>query len=187
MAPVLGKQIAWKQIDGRTAGFAVQHLHPQERLHGHVRVPVARTQGPVVATDLGTQCGDQRAGSALVSCQVERLEFLADDPGGHRVDVESFDVASDAVRLDERRSASHERIGDSQSGEIVRSKEKVLQATLTELREHETTKQGAGTAGEPFVDTDERAVVLLNLLLPERHRGDQRDVEATFDAHNCLP
>ena len=187
MASVLGEQIAWKQIDGRTAGYAVQHLHPQKRLHGHVRVPVARTQGPVVAADLGTQRGDQPIGSTLVGFNVDRLELLADDPGGHRIDVESFDIASDAVRLDERRSAPHERVGDSQSWEIVRSKEEILQTTLTELSEHEATKQSTGTAGEPFVDADDWAIVLLDLLLPERHRGDQRDVEATFDAHNCLP
>ena len=115
------------------------------------------------------------------------LDLLADDPGRHRVDVESIHVASDAIRLDERRSPSHERIGNPQSRKVVRSKELVLQATLTELREQEATKQGSGTASEPLVNADDRAVVLLDLLLAERHFGDQGDVEPTFDTHPPLP
>ena len=79
----------------------------------------------------------------LVDCQVDMLDLLADDPGRHRVDVESVYVASDAIRLDERRSPTHERIGNPQSRKVVRSKEPILQAPLTELREQEATKQGS--------------------------------------------
>ena len=63
------------------------------------------------------------------------LNLLADDPGRHRVDVESIHVASDAIRLDERRPPSHEGIGNPQARKVARSEEQVLQATLTELRE----------------------------------------------------
>ena len=137
--------------------------------------------------DLGAQRVHERTGGPLVGRDVERLDCFADDPGGHRIDVEAFHVASDAVRLDERRSASHERVGDPKSREVIRAKVEILQATLAEFREQETAKQGARTAGEPFVNPDDRTVVLLDLLLAQRHLCDQRDIEAPLDAHCRLP
>ena len=187
MASILRQQVAGKQIDGRPAGFAIEHLDPQKRLHRHVRVPVARAGGPVVATDLGAQGVDERIGGLLVGREVDRLDLLADDPGRHRIDVEAIHVASDAIRLDERRPASHERVGDTQPGKVVGSKEEVVQATLAELGEHEAAEQGARAACEPLVDTDDRAVVLLDLLLSKRHFGDQRNIEAPLDTHDRLP
>ena len=44
----------------------------------------------------------------------------------------------------------------------------LFQVVVAEFREDETTKQGSRTAGEPLVNTDDGAVVLLDLLLPER-------------------
>ena len=187
VAPVLGQQIAREQIDGRPAGFAVEHLDPEKGLHGHVRIAVARAGGPVVPIDLGAKRVDERTGGPLVDRQVDMFDLLADNPGRHRVDVESIHVASDAVRLKERRSPSHERIGNPQSRKVVRSEELILQAALTELREQEATKQGSGTASEPLVNADDRAIVLLDLLLAERHRRYQRDLELPLDAHQSIP
>ena len=187
VAPVLGEQVARKQIDGVPTGFAVEHLDPQKGLHGDVRVAVARAGGPVVPIDLGAERVDERPGGPLVDRQVDMLDLLADDPRRHRVDVEPIHVASDAIRLDERRSPSHERIGNPQSRKVVRPKEQVFQRTLAELREKETTKQGSWAAGEPLVNADDRAVVLLDLLLSKCHCGNQRDVEPPLDAHRCFP
>ena len=183
MAPVLRDQVARKQVERLPARFAVLHLHPEEGLDRYVRVTVVRAGGTVVAIDVGSQRRDERTGGPLVGGDVDRLDLLADDPGGHRVDVEAFHVAADAVRLQERGSAAHERIGDPQAREVIRAKEEILEGRLPELREQEAPKQGARTPGEPLVDADDRAVVLLDLLLPERHFRDQGDIEAPLDAH----
>jgi len=63
----------------------------------------------------------------------------------------------------------------------------LLEGRFPELREEKAPKQGARAPGEPLVDADDRAVVLLDLLLPERHFGDQGDIEAPLDAHFRFP
>ena len=104
-------------------------------------------------------------------------------PGRHRIDVEALHIASDTVRLDQRGAAAHERIRDPDPPKVVRPEEQVLQPALAEFRKDQAAEQGPRTAGEPFVDADDRAVALLDLLLPERHPGDQGNVEALLDAH----
>ena len=96
-------------------------------------------------------------------------------------------IAADPVRLDERGSAAHERVRDPESPEFVRAKEDLVEGSLPELGEPQAAKQCARTSREPLVDADDRPVVLLDLLLPERHVGDQGDIEAPFDTHVRFP
>ena len=48
------------------------------------------------------------------------LDFLPYDPVGHGVDIETDDMAADAVRFQKRRPPSHEGISDPDALQIVR-------------------------------------------------------------------
>ena len=184
VASILRQQVAGKQIDGRPAGFAIEHLDPQKRLHRHVRVPVTRAGGSVVVTDLGAQPVHECTGGLLVGRKVES------GSNSSRTIQADIGLMSKPSTSHPTRFASmsgvpptHERVGDPQSGKVVGSKEEILQATLAELREHEAPEQGARAAREPLVNSDDGAVVLLDLLLSKRHFGDQGHIEAPLDTH----
>ena len=123
--------------------------------------------------------------SAFVGRDVEVFNLLADNPSRHGVDVEAFNVTADAVCLNQWCASTHKRIGDPDSREVICLKKNVFQAIFTKFREDKTTKQGPWSAGEPLVDANDRTIILLYLLFPERHWGDERDVEALFDTHRC--
>ena len=110
MASILRKQVPRKQVHRRAAGVAVQYFHPEKGLNGHVLVTVDRAVGPVVEVDLVAKRGNDAIGSLLVVRDFEVLDLFADNPGGHRIDVEAIYVAADAVCFDERRAAAHERV-----------------------------------------------------------------------------
>ena len=183
VAPVGRQQVSGEQIDRLAAPRAVERLDPQERLHRHLGVAVARAEGAVIASDLAAQRVDQAPGGPSVRGQIEMVDLLADDPGGHRIEVESLHVAAESIRLDQGGAAAHERVGDAPAGQVVAGKEGVLQWAGSELGQQEAAEQRAGPACEPLVNADDRAVVLLYLLLPQRQAGDQGNVEVALDAH----
>lgn len=183
MSATRGEQIPREQIDRLAAGRAVDRLHPQERLHGNLCVAVSRAGRAIVLPDLVVELLDERSCGAVIRRYVEMLDLLANDPGRHRVDVEPVHVASEPIGFDQRRSSAHERICDPTAGEVVGSKERVLQGTVPELGEDQTAKQRARTPREPLVHADDGAIVLLDLLLPERQAGDHRNVEVSLDTH----
>ena len=183
MAPILGEKVAREEIEGHPAGFAIEQLDPQEGLHRYVGVAVAGAGCPVIFTDVGPQASDESAGGPFIGRSVQVLDLLADDPRRHRVYIEALHGASEAVRLDQRRPAPHERVRDADARQVIRSEKGAFQAILPELREDQPAKQGSRAAGKPFVNANDRAIVLLDLLFPERHFGDQGNIETPFDAH----
>ena len=183
MAPVGGEQVAREEIERPPALPAIEELHPDEGLHRDIGVAVERTGGPVERTDVGAQRGEQIGRGAPVGVEINPFDLFPDDPGRHRVDVEPFHIAADAVRLDERGSPAHERIPDPAARQVVGAEEIVLQPPRPELGEQQPPKEGPRTAGEPLVDADDRAVVLLELLFPARQPRDQGNIEPLFDAH----
>ena len=118
------------------------------------------------------------------------LEFLADNPVGHGVDIAAKHLAAQPVGLDERCAAAHEGVGDLQAFQIVGFEEVIPQAARYELRQQETAKQRTGPPGKPLVHGDDRTVVLLDLLLAESEVGDEGEVEGFLDhcglRENCL-
>ena len=92
-------------------------------------------------------------------------------------------IAAESIRLDQGRAAAHERVGDAPAEQVIAGKERVLQWAGSELGEQEAAEQRAGTARKPLVHPDDRTVVLLYLLLPQRQAGDHGNVEVAFDAH----
>ena len=183
VAGILGEQVAGEQWDALAAGPAVDLLDPQEVFYRHVLVAVERAIRAVEGVELGLQAVQQLCRGGPVGRQVKMLDLLADDPGGHRIYVAAEHVAPEAVGLDQRRPSPHEGVRDALVGEIVRAEEKVLNGSAAEFREGERAEQGARPAGKPFVNGDDRPVVLLNLLFAQRELRDERDAEILLDAH----
>ena len=69
------------------------------------------------------------------------------------------------------------------AGKIIGTKEGAVQTVTPKFRQDKGAKQGSGTAGEPFVDANNWAVVLLNLFLPQRQSTDERNIETPFNTH----
>ncbi|WP_231561802.1 hypothetical protein [Nitrosococcus oceani] len=65
------------------------------------------------------QLVEKPAGLLLINRDVKMLDFLADYPRGHRIDVKPSHIATDAVSFDQWRSATHEGIGDLPPRKIV--------------------------------------------------------------------
>ena len=183
MAAIRRQKVARKQIDQPPAGFAIEHLDPEEGFHRYIGVAVEGTERPVILIKVGAQGVDESTGSLFISRNVKLLDFLADDPGRHRIDIEAEHVASDAVRLDQRRSAAHKRIRYPDSRKVIRSEKGIIQTIFPELGKDQAAKQGARTACEPLVNADDRAIALLDLLFPERHFRDQGNVKTLLDTH----
>ena len=171
------------KIDRLFAGRTVDRLYPEERFYGYLCVAVARAGRTIVLPDLVVQRLDEGSCGPFIRRHVEMLDLLANDPGRHRIDVKSLHVATETVRFDQRGSAAHKRISDSTTREVVGGKERVLQRALPELGKDQTTKQRARTPREPFVNADDRAIILLDLLFPEGQSGDHRNVEVSLDTH----
>jgi hypothetical protein len=110
-------------------------------------------------------------------------DFLADDPCGHGVDVKTKSIAAETVSLNERGSSAHEGVGDAFARELVRLEIRFLYGIIRELGQYKSAEQRSGPSGKPFVDSDERAIILLNLLFAQRHACDKRNVKILFDAH----
>lgn len=49
------------------------------------------------------------------------------------------------------------------------------------------SEQRARSPGEPFVDRDDRPVILLDLLFLQRQRGNERNIKPRLDAHGMAP
>jgi hypothetical protein len=180
---VIGNEVAGEEIDVLAASCTVEHLDPQEILHRHVGIAVERASGAIAGADVALQRRQQRVGCLAVDAKIKVLDLFADDPRRHRVDIESEHVAADAVSLQEGGAAAHEGIGDNSLGKIVCDKIALGKRTLGELGEYQAAEEGAGAAGKPFMDGDDRSVILLDLLLLERQSGDQGDIEACFNGH----
>jgi len=183
VSPVLGKHITGKEVEWSAASLAGEHLDPEERFDRYVLVAMKRASGAIVAVDLDAERFHQNCCGPFVGVDIQLPDLLTDNPGRHRVDVEPFDIAADAVRLDQGRAAAHEGIGDLEAGETVRSEERLSKPILAVLRQEKAAKESARPTREPLVDRDDRPVILLDLLLAERHPGNERNVESTLDAH----
>ncbi|HEX4081077.1 MAG TPA: hypothetical protein VHX61_19615 [Rhizomicrobium sp.] len=187
MSRVVGHQISGEKIDPIFALFASHGLHPQEIFHRNIAVAIKAAICLVESADFRFQAFDQFARGTGIGAQVEMLDLLAHDPGGHGIEIEALDVAADAIGFEERYAAPHEGIGDDPSRKIIRLEEGLGQRLVAELRKHKTAKQRPRPAREPFVHGDDGPEILLDLLLPQRHRGHESGIKALFDGHSREP
>jgi len=91
-----------------------------------VRAPIGASFGDVLRS---AGADPDRIGRVPVVAKVEMANFLPDDPESHGIDVPTRHVTAQAIRLDEWRTTTHERVGDLETGEVVR-----LVITLGERR-----------------------------------------------------
>ena len=94
-----------------------------------------------------------------------------------------MDSKSGLTGFDQGRTAAHEGIGHLAAREVIRGKVSVGKRGIPEFGKGQRAKKRSRPSRKPFVHGDDGPVVLLNLLLLERHAGDQGDVESLFDAH----
>ena len=183
MSPVLCKKVAGKQIDLPAAILTVEHFDPEEGLDRNIAITVQRASRKIIASDFLPQRSDEVLRRLPIAWKVDVLDFFADDPSRHRIDVEALHVTTDSVRLDEGRPSAHEGVRDTSAREIVGAEERFFKRVVAELCQDQSAKQGARASSEPFVDAYDRTIILLDLFFSERHCRDQRNVEPLLDAH----
>jgi hypothetical protein len=131
---VLCEEVARKKIDVLSAGFAIKNLHPKEILHGNIRVPIQWAVGQVEGSDVGPEFRKQALRFGLIGVHIEMLDLLPDDPGRHRVDIESRDGAADSIGFDQGRAAPHEGVSDPSSRKVVPPEVDVRKGGVSEFR-----------------------------------------------------
>ena len=106
---------------------------------------------------------------------------MADDPECHRVCVRTHHAEAETVGLVNRCTATHERVC-YHSRQLVEPPVTGLQRLrAVVLGKQEAAEQRTWAAGEPLVYPDDRAIVLLYLLFPEREAGGKRRIEMLFE------
>ena len=118
----------------------MQHLDPKEGFHGYIGVAVEGARCSVILADFGVQRVDERACGLLIGRNIQVLDFFADDPRRHRVDIETLYCTAKSVRLNQRRPTAHKRVCDAEVRQVIRPEEAVFQAILDELREDQAAK-----------------------------------------------
>ncbi len=121
-----------------------------------------------------------------VGIEVEVLDFLTDYPPCHWIYVETKDVAADPIGFHQWSAAAHERIGDTNTMEIVVSVEGILQRGIGELGQHESPEKRPRPTCEPLMDSDRGPIALLYLLLTQSKIRDEGNIKSLFD-HRSIP
>jgi hypothetical protein len=132
-------------------------------------------------TDFFFQVSHQALAAQTIRIQVEMLYLLPHDPIRHWIDILTNDITSETVGFEQRAASTHERIGYSEPLKIVCTIEGFLQGVLDKFGKQQTTEECSGTAGKPFVNGNNRPVVLLDLLFPQRQVGNEGHIEVTFN------
>ena len=108
------------------------------------------------------------------------FDLLLDDPIGHGVDVEPGDITAEPVGLYEWSAAAHEWIGDLDPLQTVCLVKGLPQGLVEKFGKQQASEQRPGSSGKPFVDGDNRPVVLLNLLFTQGEVGYEGDFKIFF-------
>ena len=157
------------------------NLDPEKVLHLSVWVAVYNTSRLVELPDFLGECVADLVGRFAICDEIDMLDLLLNDPPSHRVDIETEHIASQAIGFQQGSPPPHERIGYDSSLEGVGLVETVSERSLNKLSQQEASKEGPWATGKPLVDGDDRAVVLLDLLLSERQVGDEGNVKIVLD------
>ena len=168
MPGILRQHVARKEIEGFPTHRARSRLDPQEILDVGVLSTSDKASRLVEVSYFLREASEQLARRLRVSLQIDLIDFFSHDPCRHRVDIRPDGVATDSVGFEHRRTAAHEWIGNRDAFEVVGSIVDIFNGTVPILRQQKTAEQRPRPACEPLMHCDERAVVLLNLLLTER-------------------
>ncbi len=180
-APNLG-EAPREDVDGRPTG-GEQFWHARgltQRKNLTALVPHSSQRHIQVAQfllDLGGDC----LALALERLDVQLLELALQEPAGHRVGVVADYGETQAVGLEQRCPAPHERV-EHDAVEIVAPEVVLSERRIDKLRQCKAPKQRPRPPGKPLVDRNDRSIALLNLLLGGCERGHQRFIEARLHA-----
>jgi len=166
MPSVSGEEIAGKQVGHLATGAAGGGFYPEKILYMRLLVAAESASGAVEMADFLLKMQKEVSCGIRIGREVEKRHFLLHDPTGHGVDVAACGVTSDSVRFQKGCAAAHERVGDVQFVKLVRGVERLSQRVAGELRQHKAPKQCSRSPGKPFVNCNDRSVVLLNLFFP---------------------
>jgi hypothetical protein len=173
MPYIAGKKITREKIHNFPATLAFDSFHPQKVLDMGFLVAADNTLCPIQVPYIFFEFATQRISRFIIGGQIKMLNLLPYDPVGHGIDVETDNVAADSIRFQKRRSSPHERVGNPDFREIIRIVKRFFQRLIGKLRQQKPPKQRARPASKPFVDCDERAIVLLNLFFPQSKVSDK--------------
>lgn len=133
MPDVFSKQKPREQRDSRSACLAIDLLHPEPVFDGYISIPVQKTIGNIQELELLAQRTQQSGRGLGVSLQIQVFDFLAHNPGGHRVDVKALYIASDAICFNHWGAAAHERISNALVREFVALEKNIFDGSLSEF------------------------------------------------------
>jgi hypothetical protein len=160
-----GKKISGKQVYLLSASTAFCDLYPKEIFDVRIITAANATTGTVEMAYLPFQLRPQQARGLHILRKIQVLNFLANNPVRHGIDVKPGHIAPEPVGLKDRCAAPHERVGDMATGKTVRRVKRLAKRPVRKLRQQQAAKQGPRPPGKPLVHSDHRPVVLLNLLL----------------------
>ena len=167
------QHVTKEEVNVALTGAASDNFDPEEILHRRHTVSVHDTASHVEITDARAQIRPELRCGLPIRRQVDVIELLADDPPCHWIDVMTYHLAAQPVGFENRRATAHERISDLQPSKVVRLEVGVLQRPITKFGKKQGAKQGSRTVRELLVHRDNRAVVLLNLLLSQGEVGNK--------------
>ena len=131
----MSQKITGKEPEFALAVVARDDFDPEEILHMGLVTAAFQAFRAVQVADILFQGAAKGARRFAVCDQVEMLDFLPDYPVGHGVDIAPRNVAPYAICLHERRSAAHERIGDTKSLKVMTVVEGFPEWRIDEFRE----------------------------------------------------
>ncbi len=155
---------------------------PQEVLDRSVGIAAVHTGGLVECSYFRFDGVHHLPGGGSKGLAVQVCDFLAHDPIRHRVDVGADDVTSQAIGFQQRRATAHKGIADDEGAQVVAAEKAIRQRlSIGELGQQQGAKERAWPTGEPLVYADDRAIMLLDLLLPLGQLGHKGHVKVFLD------
>ena len=182
MPGVLGHQVSWEEIDFPPTRAARLRFDPQKVLYRSVLAALSALRLELM-TNVPSQVLDQLMCGCTVCLGVELLQLSSNNPPRHRVDVPSYHISTEAVRLDERCASAHEGVRHPLPVELMRKEVALRQLLVHEFGEHQSTKERTRATCKPFVDRDYWPVVLLDSLFTQSKGSNERDIKSLFYTH----
>lgn len=183
---VFGNQIARKEVELPGTLRTREDFDPQKVFDRKVLGAIVRTARGVVSLKLIPKCAEKRGGGRQVAVHIQRFDLFFDNPGHHRVDIDSQDVTAKAIGLNQRSAAAHEGIGHSASAKAVGLVVGSGNRLRTELRQQERPKQRSRPTCKPLMGCDDGPVVLLDLLFAKGQGRYKGDIKVFFYTHAVM-
>ena len=181
MPRIFRQHVARKQIEPLTARRARPRLHPQEILDVSILPTGHGASRFVEVSDFLREVIEQLSRLFRIGLQVDRVDLFMHDPCSHRINIRPNDVAPNSVGFKQRRATAHERVRDRHALEAVGAIVGLFNRLVPKLRQQQPAEQRPRPPREPLMDRDDRAVVLLDLLLAQRQRRNEPDAVILFD------